>query len=160
MYNCIRVLPYLIAYVLYYNKCPCVNVNLLVSFIPSVTEHFVLGVRKPLVCRKRGTFGPTVLSDYGARNRARDKLASAVCSVRVPSRVEYPGSWITWLFRKIEDWQSTLPHVICRLAYFGSCTRTRRSELSGRRSIFRAIGRADSTCGSVRAVGWRPTPGP
>ena len=39
--------------------------------------------------------------------------------------------------------------MIFRLAYFGSCRRTRRSELSGRRSIFRAIGRVDSTCGSV-----------
>ena len=90
-------------------------------------------------------------SDYAARNRARDKLASAVCSVQVLSRVDYPGSWIMWVFRYIEDWQSTLPHVICRLAYFGSCTRTRRSELSGRRSIFRAIGRADLTCGSVQS---------
>ena len=49
-----------------------------------------------------------------------------VCSVRVPPRVEYPGSWITWVYRYIEDWQSTLPHMICQLAYFGSCTRTRR----------------------------------
>ena len=41
LFNCIRVLPCLIAYVLYYNKCPCVNVNLLVASIPSLTEHFV-----------------------------------------------------------------------------------------------------------------------
>ena len=30
------VLPYLIAYVFYYNKCPCVNVNLLASKKKSV----------------------------------------------------------------------------------------------------------------------------
>ena len=39
--------------------------------------------------------------------------------------------------------------MIFRLAYFGSCIRTRRSE--GRRSIFRAIGRADLTYGSVQS---------
>uniref|UniRef100_A0A8C4Q4T1 Thyrotropin subunit beta n=1 Tax=Eptatretus burgeri TaxID=7764 RepID=A0A8C4Q4T1_EPTBU len=36
LYNCIRVLPCLIAYVLYYNKCPCVN---LFSVFPGLQER-------------------------------------------------------------------------------------------------------------------------
>ena len=71
----------------YYNKCPCVNVNLLVSSIPSLTEHFVLRVRKPLVCRKRGTFGPTVLGDYTARNRARNKPPRRACPCVISQKV-------------------------------------------------------------------------
>ena len=120
----------------------------------------MLGVRKPLVCRKRGTFGPTVLGDYAARNRARDRLASAVCSVRVLSKVEYPGSWITWVFRYLEDWQSTLPHVICPLAYFGCCTMTRRTRTYPGGDLYsgRSVG-LTRLAAPFRAVGSRLTPG-